>query len=88
VRWLGACGFHLAEMDTALTHRLPVVIAIGNGATWNAEHQLQARDRERPNGLRERGDHPSPGARPGLNTSHSRVCKDAGTHAAAAILMF
>jgi len=39
----GAFGFHLAEMDTALRHKLPVVMVIGNDATWNAEHQLQLR---------------------------------------------
>jgi acetolactate synthase-1/2/3 large subunit len=39
----GAFGFHLAEMDTALRHKLPVVMVIGNDAARNAEHQLQLR---------------------------------------------
>lgn len=39
----GGFGFHLAEMDTALRHRLPVVMVVGNDATWNAEHLLQLR---------------------------------------------
>jgi acetolactate synthase-1/2/3 large subunit len=39
----GAFGFHVAEMDTALRHKLPVVVVVGNDATWNAEHQLQLR---------------------------------------------
>ena len=37
----GAFGFHAMELDTALRYRLPVVVIIGNDATWNAEHQLQ-----------------------------------------------
>ncbi|OKO84767.1 acetolactate synthase [Bradyrhizobium sp. NAS80.1] len=39
----GAFGFHFAEMDTALRHNAPIVMVIGNDATWNAEHQLQLR---------------------------------------------
>ncbi len=37
----GAFGFHALELDTALRYHLPVVVIIGNDATWNAEHQLQ-----------------------------------------------
>ncbi|WP_228536146.1 thiamine pyrophosphate-binding protein [Noviherbaspirillum malthae] len=39
----GSFGFHLAEIDTALRHHLPIVIIIGNDARWNAEHQIQLR---------------------------------------------
>jgi acetolactate synthase-1/2/3 large subunit len=37
----GTIGFHLAEFDTALRHRLAFVAIIGNDACWNAEHQIQ-----------------------------------------------
>jgi acetolactate synthase-1/2/3 large subunit len=37
----GTFGFHMAEFDTAVRHRLPVVAVIGNDACWNAEHQIQ-----------------------------------------------
>jgi acetolactate synthase-1/2/3 large subunit len=37
----GTFGFHMAEFDTALRHRLPFVAVIGNDACWNAEHQIQ-----------------------------------------------
>lgn len=39
----GTFGFHMAEIDTAVRHGLPVVIIIGNDARWNAEHQIQLR---------------------------------------------
>ncbi|WP_375460188.1 thiamine pyrophosphate-binding protein [uncultured Enterovirga sp.] len=39
----GAFGFHLAEFDTALRNGLPMVVVVGNDATWNAEHQIQLR---------------------------------------------
>jgi acetolactate synthase-1/2/3 large subunit len=39
----GAFGFHLTEFDTALRHGLPMVVVVGNDATWNAEHQIQLR---------------------------------------------
>jgi len=39
----GSFGFHLAEIDTALRHDLPIVVVIGNDARWNAEHQIQLR---------------------------------------------
>lgn len=37
----GSFGFHIMEMDTALRYGVPVVVVVGNDATWNAEHQLQ-----------------------------------------------
>jgi acetolactate synthase-1/2/3 large subunit len=37
----GTFGFHALELDTAVRHRLPVVVVVGNDARWNAEHQLQ-----------------------------------------------
>lgn len=37
----GTFGFHLAEFDTAVRHRLPIVAVVGNDACWNAEHQIQ-----------------------------------------------
>ena len=37
----GTFGFHMAEFDTALRHRLPFVAIVGNDACWNAEHQIQ-----------------------------------------------
>jgi len=37
----GTFGFHMAEFDTALRHRLPFVAVVGNDACWNAEHQIQ-----------------------------------------------
>jgi acetolactate synthase-1/2/3 large subunit len=39
----GTFGFHMAELDTALRHRLGYVAVIGNDATWNAEYQIQLR---------------------------------------------
>lgn len=39
----GAFGFHLTEFDTALRYGLPMVVVVGNDATWNAEHQIQIR---------------------------------------------
>lgn len=40
----GTFGFHSAEIDTAVRHRLPFVAVIGNDARWNAEYQIQLRD--------------------------------------------
>jgi thiamine pyrophosphate-dependent acetolactate synthase large subunit-like protein len=37
----GTFGFHAFELDTALRHRLPIVVVVGNDARWNAEYQLQ-----------------------------------------------
>ena len=38
----GALGFYLAEMDTAVRHKLPVVIIVGNDAGWGLERELQS----------------------------------------------
>jgi acetolactate synthase-1/2/3 large subunit len=40
----GTFGFHMAEFDTAVTHRLPFVAVVGNDAKWNAEYQIQVRE--------------------------------------------
>ena len=40
----GTFGFHLAELDTAVTRKLPFVAVIGNDARWNAEYQIQLRE--------------------------------------------
>ena len=40
----GTAGFHIAELDTAVRHGLPLVIVVGNDAAWNAELQIQRRD--------------------------------------------
>ena len=40
----GTFGFHMAEFDTAVRCNLPFVAAVGNDATWNAEHQIQLRE--------------------------------------------
>jgi len=37
----GTFGFHAFELDTALRHRLPIVVVVGNDARWNAEHRIQ-----------------------------------------------
>lgn len=41
----GALGFYIAELDTAVRHRLPVVIIVGNDAGWGLERELQGRER-------------------------------------------
>ena len=38
----GALGFYLAEMDSAVRHRLPVVLIVGNDAGWGLERELQS----------------------------------------------
>jgi acetolactate synthase-1/2/3 large subunit len=38
----GALGFYLAELDTAVRHKLPVVIIVGNDAGWGLERELQS----------------------------------------------
>ena len=38
----GALGFYLAEMDTAVRHKLPVVMIVGNDAGWGLERELQS----------------------------------------------
>ena len=40
----GTFGFHAAEIDTAVRHRLPFVAVVGNDARWNAEYQIQLRE--------------------------------------------
>jgi acetolactate synthase-1/2/3 large subunit len=37
----GTFGFHAFELDTALRHRLPIVVVVGNDGRWNAEHRIQ-----------------------------------------------
>ncbi|MEM7407194.1 MAG: thiamine pyrophosphate-binding protein [Pseudomonadota bacterium] len=37
----GTFGFHLAELDTAARHGVPLTVLVGNDARWNAEHQIQ-----------------------------------------------
>lgn len=39
----GTAGFHIAELDTAVRHRLPFLAIVGNDARWNAEQQIQRR---------------------------------------------
>jgi acetolactate synthase-1/2/3 large subunit len=39
----GTFGFHPAEIDTAVRHKLPFVLVVGNDARWNAEYQIQLR---------------------------------------------
>jgi acetolactate synthase-1/2/3 large subunit len=38
----GALGFYLAEMDSLVRHKLPVVIIVGNDAGWGLERELQS----------------------------------------------
>jgi len=40
----GSCGFHFAEIETAVRHGAAYVIVIGNDMRWNAEHQIQIRE--------------------------------------------
>jgi acetolactate synthase-1/2/3 large subunit len=37
----GALGFYIAELDTAVRHKLPFVIIVGNDAGWGIERELQ-----------------------------------------------
>ncbi|HTM47124.1 MAG TPA: thiamine pyrophosphate-binding protein [Bryobacteraceae bacterium] len=37
----GSLGFYIAEMDTAVRHKLPVVMIVGNDAGWGLERELQ-----------------------------------------------
>ncbi|HEY3839390.1 MAG TPA: thiamine pyrophosphate-binding protein [Bryobacteraceae bacterium] len=37
----GSLGFYIAEMDSAVRHRLPVVIIVGNDGGWGIERELQ-----------------------------------------------
>jgi acetolactate synthase-1/2/3 large subunit len=38
----GALGFYIAEMETLVRHKLPVVIIVGNDAGWGLERELQS----------------------------------------------
>jgi acetolactate synthase-1/2/3 large subunit len=38
----GSLGFYLAEIDSAVRHKLPIVIIVGNDAGWGLERELQA----------------------------------------------
>ncbi|HHN73302.1 MAG TPA: thiamine pyrophosphate-binding protein, partial [Thermopetrobacter sp.] len=38
----GSLGFYLAELDTLVRHRLPVVIIVGNDGAWGVERELQS----------------------------------------------
>jgi acetolactate synthase I/II/III large subunit len=38
----GALGFYLAEMETLVRYRLPVVLIVGNDAGWGLERELQS----------------------------------------------
>jgi acetolactate synthase-1/2/3 large subunit len=40
----GTAGFHLAELETSVRERAPVIVLIGNDSRWNAEYQIQYRD--------------------------------------------
>ena len=40
----GTFGFHVAELDTAVTRKLAFVAVVGNDARWNAEYQIQLRE--------------------------------------------
>jgi acetolactate synthase I/II/III large subunit len=44
----GSLGFYIAEMDTAVRHKLPIVIIVGNDAGWGLERELQAADGTSP----------------------------------------
>jgi acetolactate synthase-1/2/3 large subunit len=38
----GSLGFYLAEMDSLVRHKLPVVVIVGNDAGWGLERELQS----------------------------------------------
>jgi acetolactate synthase-1/2/3 large subunit len=38
----GALGFYIAEMDTLVRHKLPLVLIVGNDAGWGLERELQS----------------------------------------------
>jgi acetolactate synthase-1/2/3 large subunit len=38
----GALGFYIAELDSLVRHRLPVVLIVGNDAGWGLERELQS----------------------------------------------
>ncbi len=37
----GSLGFYIAELDTAVRHKLPFVVIVGNDAGWGLERELQ-----------------------------------------------
>jgi len=37
----GALGFYIAELDTAVRYKLPLVLIVGNDAGWGLERELQ-----------------------------------------------
>ena len=37
----GSLGFYIAELDTAVRHKLPIVIIVGNDGGWGLERELQ-----------------------------------------------
>ncbi len=38
----GSFGFYLAELDTAVRYKLPIVIVVGNDGGWGLERELQS----------------------------------------------
>jgi acetolactate synthase-1/2/3 large subunit len=38
----GALGFYIAEIDTAVRYKLPLVLIVGNDAGWGLERELQS----------------------------------------------
>jgi len=38
----GALGFYIAELDTAVRYKLPLVVIVGNDAGWGLERELQS----------------------------------------------
>lgn len=37
----GSLGFYIAELDTAVRHKLPLIVIVGNDAGWGLERELQ-----------------------------------------------
>jgi len=37
----GSLGFYIAELDTMVRHRLPIVVIVGNDGAWGLERELQ-----------------------------------------------
>ncbi len=37
----GSLGFHFMEFDTAIRHKLPIVVVVGNDAAWGVEQHFQ-----------------------------------------------
>ena len=38
----GSLGFYIAELDSAVRHKLPIVVIVGNDAGWGLERELQS----------------------------------------------